>query len=149
MQNFELLKELGKLDKPIFLKRGLSGTIQELLMSAEYIMAGGNSKVILCERGIRTFETATSNTLDLSAVPILKEKTHLPVIIDPSHASGIARLVKPMSYAAAACGADGLMIEVHNNPAKALCDGPQALTPDQFDEVCRGVNKIRNALKEV
>ena len=148
MQNFELLKELGKLDKPIFLKRGLSGTLQELLMSAEYIMAGGNTKVILCERGIRTFETATRNTLDLSAVPLLKEKTHLPVIIDPSHASGIARLVKPMSYAAAACGADGLMIEVHNNPAKALCDGPQALTPEQFDEVCRGVEKIRNAIKE-
>ena len=117
-------------------------------MSAEYIMAGGNTKVILCERGIRTFETATRNTLDLSAVPLLKEKTHLPVIIDPSHASGIARLVKPMSYAAAACGADGLMIEVHNNPAKALCDGPQALTPEQFDEVCRGVEKIRNAIKE-
>lgn len=148
MQNFELLKELGKLDKPIFLKRGLSGTLQELLMSAEYIMAGGNTKVILCERGIRTFETATRNTLDLSAVPLLKEKTHLPVIVDPSHASGIARLVKPMSYAAAACGADGLMIEVHNNPAKALCDGPQALTPEQFDEVCRGVEKIRNAIKE-
>ena len=143
-----MLKELGKLDKPIFLKRGLSGTLQELLMSAEYIMAGGNTKVILCERGIRTFETATRNTLDLSAVPLLKEKTHLPVIIDPSHASGIARLVKPMSYAAAACGADGLMIEVHNNPAKALCDGPQALTPEQFDEVCRGVEKIRNAIKE-
>ena len=124
MQNFELLKELGKTDKPIFLKRGLSATFQELLMSAEYIMANGNSKVILCERGIRTFETATRNTLDLSAVPMLHEKSHLPVVIDPSHASGIARFVKPMSYAAAASGCDGLMIEVHNDPAKALSDGP-------------------------
>lgn len=148
MQNFELLKELGKIDKPIFLKRGLSGTIQELLMSAEYIMAGGNNKVILCERGIRTFETATRNTLDLSAVPILKEKSHLPVVVDPSHASGIARLVKPMAYAAAACGADGIMIEVHNDPSKALCDGPQALTPNQFAEVTKGVEKILNAVKE-
>lgn len=146
MQNFELLKELGKLDKPIFLKRGLSSTYQELLMSAEYIMANGNEKVILCERGIRTFETATRNTLDLAAVPMLKEKTHLPVIIDPSHASGIARLVKPMSFAAAACGADGLMIEVHNDPAKALCDGPQALRPEEFCEVVKGVEKIRNAI---
>lgn len=148
MQNFELLKELGKLDKPIFLKRGLSSTYQELLMSAEYIMANGNQKVILCERGIRTFETATRNTLDLAAVPMLKEKTHLPVIIDPSHAAGIARLVKPMSFAAAACGADGLMIEVHNDPAKALCDGPQALRPEEFCEVVSGVEKIRNAIGE-
>lgn len=147
MQNFELLKELGKLDKPIFLKRGLSATLQEFLMSAEYIMAGGNDKVILCERGIRTFETATRNTLDLSAVPILKEKSHLPVVVDPSHASGIARLVKPMSYAAAACGADGIMIEVHNDPAKALCDGPQALTPEKFSEVTKGVEKILEAVK--
>lgn len=147
MQNFELLKQLGKLDKPIFLKRGLSATVEELLMSAEYIMSGGNEKVILCERGIRTFETATRNTLDLSAVAILKEKTHLPVVVDPSHASGIARLVEPMSYAAAACGADGLMIEVHNNPQKALCDGPQALTPDKFARVTQGVQKIINALK--
>lgn len=147
MQNFELLKELGKLDKPIFLKRGLSATLQEFLMSAEYIMAGGNDKVILCERGIRTFETATRNTLDLSAVPILKEKSHLPVVVDPSHASGIARLVKPMSYAAAACGADGIMIEVHNDPAKALCDGPQALTPEKFSEVTKGVETILEAVK--
>ena len=147
MQNFELLKELGHIDKPIFLKRGLSSTLQELLMSAEYIMAGGNQKVILCERGIRTFEPETRNTLDLSAVPLLKEKSHLPVVVDPSHASGIARLVKPMAYAAAACGADGLMIEVHNNPAKALCDGPQALTPELFDEVVKGVQAIRNSLK--
>ena len=148
MQNFELLKELGKTDKPIFLKRGLSATFQELLMSAEYIMANGNSKVILCERGIRTFETATRNTLDLSAVPMLHEKSHLPVVIDPSHASGIARFVKPMSYAAAASGCDGLMIEVHNDPAKALSDGPQALRPEEFDEVVKGVEKIRNALKD-
>lgn len=146
MQNFELLKELGRLDKPIFLKRGLSSTLSELLMSAEYIMAGGNEKVILCERGIRTFETATRNTLDISAVPLLKEKTHLPVVVDPSHASGIARLVEPMAYAAAAAGADGIMIEVHNDPAHALCDGPQALTPPQFAKVVKGVNKIKNAL---
>lgn len=143
MQNFELLKELGHVDKPVFLKRGLANTLEELLMSAEYIMAGGNENVILCERGIRTFETATRNTLDLSAVPLLKEKSHLPVVVDPSHASGIARLVEPMAYAAAACGADGLMIEVHNNPSKALCDGPQALTPDQFAKVVKGVENIR------
>lgn len=148
MQNFELLKELGKTNKPIFLKRGLCSTYQEWLMSAEYIMAEGNQNVILCERGIRTFETATRNTLDLTAVPMLKEKTHLPVIIDPSHAAGIARMVKPMSFAAAACGADGLMIEVHNDPAHALCDGPQALRPEEFAEVTAGVQKILNAVKE-
>ena len=147
MQNFELLKELGKLDKPIFLKRGLAATLQELLMSAEYIMAEGNEKVILCERGIRTFETATRNTLDLSAVPMLKEMSHLPVVVDPSHATGIARLVKPMAFAAAACGADGLMIEVHNDPAHALCDGPQALHPEEFAEVTSGVNKILEAVR--
>ncbi|MCH5190746.1 MAG: 3-deoxy-7-phosphoheptulonate synthase [Oscillospiraceae bacterium] len=147
MQNFELLKELGHVNKPIFLKRGLSATLQELLMSAEYIMAGGNENVILCERGIRTFEPATRNTLDISAIPLLKEKTHLPVVVDPSHASGIARLVEPMAYAAAACGADGIMIEVHNDPAHALCDGPQALTAPQFAKVVTGVEKIREALK--
>ncbi len=147
MQNFELLKELGKIDKPIFLKRGLAATLQELLMSAEYIMAEGNEKVILCERGIRTFETATRNTLDLSAVPMLKEMSHLPVVVDPSHATGIARLVKPMAFAAAACGADGLMIEVHNDPAHALCDGPQALHPEEFAEVAGGVNKILEAVR--
>lgn len=146
MQNFELLKELGHQDKPILLKRGLSSTLMELLMSAEYIMAGGNSKVILCERGIRTFETATRNTLDLSAVPLLKKKTHLPVIVDPSHATGIAELVEPMSLAAAACGADGLMIEVHNDPEKALCDGAQSLRPEQFAELVKKVNRIREAL---
>lgn len=147
MQNFELLKQLGRIDKPIFLKRGLAATLQEFLMSAEYIMAEGNQKVILCERGIRTFETATRNTLDLSAVPMLKEMSHLPVVVDPSHACGIARMVKPMAFAAAACGADGLMIEVHNDPAHALCDGPQALTPERFAEVTAGVAKIREAVK--
>ena len=148
MQNFELLKQLGRIDKPIFLKRGLSATLQEFLMSAEYIMAEGNQKVILCERGIRTFETATRNTLDLSAVPMLKEMSHLPVVVDPSHACGIARMVKPMAFAAAACGADGLMIEVHNDPAHALCDGPQALTPERFSEVTAGVEKILAAVRE-
>lgn len=142
MQNFELLKELGKIDKPILLKRGLANTLQELLMSAEYIMAGGNEKVILCERGIRTFETATRNTLDLSAIPMLKTMTHLPIIVDPSHACGIAKMVKPMSMAAAACGADGLIIEVHNDPARAKCDGPQSLTPEAFADVARCVNEI-------
>ena len=149
MQNFELLKELGKIDKPILLKRGLANTIKEWLMSAEYIMAGGNEKVILCERGIRTFETYTRNTLDLSAIPMLRELTHLPVIVDPSHATGIARLVKPMALAAAAAGADGLMIEVHNNPAKALCDGAQSLTPAQFHDVMQGVRRVREAINYV
>ncbi len=137
MQNFELLKELGKIKTPILLKRGLSNTIDEWLMSAEYIMAGGNENVILCERGIRTFETSMRNTLDLSAVPMLKHKTHLPVIIDPSHATGISWMVEPLSLAAIAVGADGLMIEVHNNPAKALCDGAQSLTPKAFDELMK------------
>ena len=143
MQNFEMLKELGKLRKPILLKRGLASTIKELLMSAEYIMAGGNENVILCERGIRTYETATRNTLDMSAVPVLHELTHLPVIIDPSHATGVARYVRPMALAAAAAGADGLMIEVHNDPAHALCDGPQSLTPEQFAELAVAVEKVR------
>ncbi|MBP3347981.1 MAG: 3-deoxy-7-phosphoheptulonate synthase [Clostridia bacterium] len=147
MQNFELLKALGKTNKVVLLKRGLSSTLQELLMSAEYIMAGGNEKVILCERGIRTFETATRNTLDLSAIPMLKSMTHLPIVIDPSHATGIAKLVKPMAMAAAAAGADGLMIEVHNNPEKALCDGPQSLTPDAFADVVKCTNKIIEAIK--
>ena len=143
MQNFELLKELGHLDKPILLKRGLSSTLKELLMSAEYIMAGGNENVILCERGIRTFETATRNTLDLASIPLLKTMTHLPVIVDPSHATGIAHLVKPMAMAATAAGADGLMIEVHNNPACALCDGAQSLTPADFADVMKAVELIR------
>ncbi len=146
MQNFELLKELGKLNKPILLKRGLANTIQELLMSAEYIMAGGNEQVILCERGIRTYETATRNTLDLSAIPVLHEKTHLPVIVDPSHATGVSRLVKPMALAAAACGADGLMIEVHNDPKHALCDGPQSLTPEAFADVAQRVMAVRKII---
>jgi len=147
MQNFELLKELGRTRKTILLKRGLASTMKELLMSAEYIMAGGNENIILCERGIRTYETYTRNTLDISAVPMLKELSHLPVIVDPSHASGIARLVKPMALAAAACGADGLMIEVHNDPKRALCDGPQSLTPEQFDEVVKKVHKVRAAVE--
>ncbi|MBQ8780784.1 MAG: 3-deoxy-7-phosphoheptulonate synthase [Oscillospiraceae bacterium] len=141
MQNFELLKELGHCNKPILLKRGLANTIEEWLMSAEYIMAGGNSNVILCERGIRTFETATRNTLDISAVPVLKEKTHLPVIIDPSHATGKSALVAPLAKTAVASGADGLMIEVHNNPAAALCDGAQSLNPKQFDELMADIKR--------
>ncbi|MBE6955066.1 MAG: 3-deoxy-7-phosphoheptulonate synthase [Ruminococcaceae bacterium] len=146
MQNFELLKELGHCNKAILLKRGLANTMKELLMSAEYIMSGGNENIILCERGIRTYETYTRNTLDLSAVPMLHELTHLPVVVDPSHATGLSRLVLPMAMAAAACGADGLMIEVHNDPKHALCDGAQSLTPEQFDEVARKVAKVREVL---
>jgi len=146
MQHFELLKELGRIDKPILLKRGLANTIEELLMSAEYIMSGGNKNIILCERGIRTFETYTRNTLDLSAIPLLKELTHLPVVVDPSHATGISRLVKPMSLAAAAAGADGLIIEVHNDPAHALCDGAQSLTPEAFADVVGSLNGILQAI---
>ena len=146
MQNFDLLKELGKTTKPVLLKRGLANNLQELLMSAEYIMSEGNEQVILCERGIRTFETYTRNTLDLSAVPVLHELSHLPVVIDPSHATGKSRLVPPMAAAAAAAGADGIMVEVHNNPACAMCDGAQSLTPAQFDEVNRTVRRIREAL---
>ena len=142
MQNFELLKELGKTDKPVLLKRGLANTLQELLMSAEYIMAGGNEKVILCERGIRTFETSTRNTLDISAVPMLKKMSHLPVVVDPSHATGIADMVHPLSMAAAAVGADGIMVEVHNDPEHALCDGPHALTPERFDKLVKDVKNI-------
>lgn len=148
MQNFELLKELGKTDKPILLKRGLSATMEELLMSAEYIMAGGNSKVMLCERGIRTFEHYTRNTMDISAIALLKEKTHLPIIADPSHAAGMARMVRPLALAAVAAGADGLMIEVHNDPKNALCDGAQSLTPEQFDDVMKRVAKIMEVVKE-
>ena len=146
MQNFDLLKEVGKTDKPILLKRGLSSTIQEWLMSAEYIMSEGNEKIILCERGIRTYETATRNTLDLSCVPILHELSHLPVVVDPSHATGKARLVTPMAVAAAASGADGLMIEVHNDPAHALCDGAQSLPPEKFAVLAEKVSKIREAM---
>lgn len=146
MQNFDLLRELGKLRKPILLKRGLANTLKELLMSAEYIMAGGNEQVILCERGIRTFDDYTRNTLDLAAVPMLKELTHLPVIVDPSHATGIARLVSPMALAATACGADGLIIEVHNDPMHALCDGAQSLRPEQYDELVKKVSAVREVV---
>lgn len=142
MQNFELLKELGRCDKPILLKRGLSNTIEEWLMSAEYIMAGGNERIILCERGIRTYETFTRNTLDLSAIPAMKALSHLPIIVDPSHATGLPWMVKPLTKAAIAVGADGIMIEVHNNPKKALCDGAQSLTPVQFDEVMQDVKAL-------
>lgn len=145
MQNFELLKELGRTRKPILLKRGLANNIKELLMSAEYIIAGGNENIILCERGIRTFETYTRNTLDLSAIPVLKELTHFPVIVDPSHSTGVARYVPSMALAAAAAGADGLIIEVHNDPPHALCDGAQSLTPDAFDDLTKRLGKILEA----
>ena len=141
MQNFELLKELGHIDKPILLIRGLANTFEELLMSAEYIMSGGNEKVILCERGIRTFETSTRNTLDISAIPMLKKKSHLPVVVDPSHASGIVWMVEPLSMAAIAAGADGLIIEVHNCPEKALSDGAQSLRPEQFSQIMDKIKK--------
>ena len=147
MQNFDLLQELGKTNKPILLKRGLANTLQELLMSAEYIMSEGNENIILCERGIRTYETYTRNTLDISAIPVLHELSHLPVVIDPSHATGKARLVPSMAIAAAAAGADGIMVEVHNNPSCALCDGTQSLTPSQFAELNQKVNKVREAVK--
>ena len=147
MQNFDLLQELGKTKKPILLKRGLANTLQELLMSAEYIMSEGNENIILCERGIRTYETYTRNTLDLSAIPVLHELSHLPVVVDPSHATGKAALVPPMAYAAAAAGADGIMVEVHNNPSCALCDGPQSLTPSQFAQLNNKVQIIREAVK--
>lgn len=147
MQNFDLLQELGKTKKPVLLKRGLANTLQELLMSAEYIMSEGNENIILCERGIRTYETYTRNTLDLSAVPVLHGLTHLPVVVDPSHATGKASLVPSMAAAAAACGADGIMVEVHNNPSCALCDGAQSLTPDQFAQVNATVQKIREVIQ--
>lgn len=139
MQNFELLKELGKLDKPILLKRGLANTIEETLMSAEYIMSEGNEKVILCERGVRTFESFTRNTLDISAIPVFKKLSHLPVVVDPSHAAGIPWLIEPLSLAAVAAGADGLIIEVHNDPAHALSDGAQSITPDAFDSIAKNI----------
>ena len=143
MQNFELLKELGRLRKPVLIKRGMANTLQELLMSAEYVMAGGNEQVILCERGIRTFETATRNTMDLSVIPVLHQLTHLPVVVDPSHATGRWELVAPMALAATASGADGLMIEVHNDPEHALCDGPQSLRPDRFAGMMEKVRAIQ------
>ncbi len=147
MQNFELLKQLGKLRKPILLKRGLANTMEELLMSAEYIMAEGNEQVILCERGIRTYETMTRNTLDISAVPVLKRLSHLPVIVDPSHASGINWLIEPLALSAAAIGADGLIIEVHNDPSHALCDGAQSITPDQFDALASKVGRLWDTVR--
>lgn len=140
MQNFELLKEVGRMNKPVLLKRGLANTIEEWLMSAEYIMSEGSKDIILCERGIRTFEPYTRNTLDLSAIPLLKELTHLPVIVDPSHASGLSRLVRPLSLASVGAGADGLMIEVHSNPKKALCDGAQSILPSEFDKIVKDIN---------
>ena len=146
MQNFDLLKELGRQPKPILLKRGLASTLKELLMSAEYIMAGGNEQVILCERGIRTFDDYTRNTLDLAVVPMLHELTHLPVIVDPSHATGIARLVPPMALAATAAGADGLIIEVHNDPIHALCDGAQSLRPEEYEALAKRVGAVREVL---
>ncbi len=146
MQNYELLKELGKIDKPILLKRGLSATLEELLMSAEYILSGGNPNVILCERGIRTFETYTRNTLDLSAVPVLQRLSHLPVLVDPSHGTGSSSLVPAMALAATAAGADGLMIEVHNDPEHALSDGPQAMRPDDFALLMKKVSSVKQAL---
>ena len=146
MQNFELLKELGRSDKPILLKRGMSATLKELLMSAEYIMSEGNENVILCERGLRSYDSYTRNVLDLAAVPVLNGLTHLPIIVDPSHATGVSRLVRPMACAATAAGADGLIIEVHNDPVHALCDGAQSLTPEQFSDVARRVNEIRGIM---
>ena len=146
MQNFDLLRELGKLDKPILLKRGLANTLKELLMSAEYIMANGNERVILCERGIRTFSDYTRNTLDISAVPMLHELTHLPIVVDPSHATGIAKLVPPCALAATAAGADGLIIEVHNDPIHALCDGAQSLRPEEYTELAAKVMQLREVV---
>jgi len=146
MQNFELLKELGRVRKPILLKRGFANTIDELLMSAEYIMSGGNQEVILCERGIRTFETSTRNTLDISAVPVLKSRTHLPVFVDPSHAGGIAWLVEPLAKAAIVAGADGLIIEVHNDPKHALSDGQQSLTPEDFNALVGRLRPVAEAI---
>lgn len=142
MQNFDLLKKLGKLNKPVLLKRGLSATIEEWLMSAEYIMSEGNEQVILCERGIRTYETSMRNTLDISAIPMIKKLSHLPVIVDPSHAAGIRWMVEPLSKAAVSVGADGLIIEVHNDPEHALCDGKQSITPDMYDELYKDLKKI-------
>ena len=146
MQNFELLKELGKTNKPILLKRGLSATIEEWIMSAEYIMAGGNDNVILCERGIRTFETYTRNTLDLSAIPAVKKLSHLPVVVDPSHAAGMWWMVEPLAKAAVAVGADGLIIEVHNDPEHALCDGAQSLKPERFGRLMQDLKIIAGAV---
>ena len=148
MQNFQLLREVGRSGHPVLLKRGMAATIDEWLNAAEYIMAEGNPNVVLCERGIRTYDDFTRNTLDLAAVPMLKELTHLPVIVDPSHATGIARLVRPMALAAAACGSDGLIIEVHNDPIHALCDGAQSLRPEQYDDLAKAVRRVREAVAQ-
>ena len=148
MQNFDLLKELGKTDKPILLKRGLANTLKEFLMSAEYIMSEGNQNIFLCERGIRTFDTYSRNTLDLTIVPMLHELSHLPVIVDPSHATGKVRLVPPMAMAAVACGADGVMVEVHNDPIHALCDGAQSLRPEQFADLAEKLRTVRRAVAQ-
>ena len=148
MQNFDLLKELGKTDKPVLLKRGLANTLKEFLMSAEYIMSEGNRNIILCERGIRTFDTYARNTLDLTIVPMLHELSHLPVVVDPSHATGKVRLVPPMALAAAACGADGVMVEVHNDPIHALCDGAQSLRPEQFADLAEKLRTVRKAVTQ-
>ena len=148
MQNFRLLKDVGRIDKPVMLKRGLSATLDEWLNAAEYIMSEGNSNVIFCERGIRTYETYTRNTLDLSAVAAIKHLSHLPIVVDPSHGTGKWRMIKPMSYAAVAAGADGLIIEMHPNPAKALSDGPQSLTPDSYMELMQGVQKLAGFMQE-
>ena len=149
MQNFELLKEVGRSDKPVLLKRGLANTYQELLMSAEYLMASGNEQVMLCERGVRTFENYTRNTLDISAIPALHILSHLPVIIDPSHAAGRSNFVAPLAKAAVAAGADGLIIEVHNDPSKALCDGPQSLTMPEFDQLAGQLRKLKECCAEL
>lgn len=149
MQNFDLLKALGRQSKPVLLKRGLSATYEELLMAAEYIMSEGNDNVILCERGIRTFETGVRNTLDITAIPVLHEKTHLPVIVDPSHSSGVSRLVKPLSLASVGASCDGLIIEVHNDPENALCDGNQSLRPDEFDDMARSIFRLKEAMMVV
>jgi len=146
MQNFSLLKEVGKLEKPVLLKRGMSATIEELLLSAEYILQGGNYRVILCERGIRTFERASRNTLDLTSIPVCKELSHLPIIVDPSHATGVRRLVPPLAKAAVAAGADGLIIETHTSPDKALCDGPQSITPESLSQLMRELRQIARAV---
>lgn len=148
MQNFSLLREVGSLKKPVLLKRGLSSTLEELLMAAEYVINGGTDQVILCERGIRTFETATRNTLDLSAIPVLKQKSHLPVIADPSHGTGYWHLVEPLALAAVAAGADGLIIEVHNMPQKALCDGQQSITPEVFHHLMKKIRRVYEALQD-
>ncbi len=149
MQNFDLLKAVGHQDKPVMIKRGMSATYEEWLMSAEYVMAGGNQNVILCERGIRTFESYTRNTLDLAAIPVLRKLTHLPIIIDPSHATGKSWLVDPLAMGAVATGADGLLIEVHNDPAHALCDGPQSLKPEVFDGLAKKLLKLHDFMKTV